>query len=229
MNMCINANTLGAYKFIGFDSDGVILDSNDLKLRVFQELAKDFGAFNADNLIKNYIVSNKGSTRKQILSFISVLLTSQSARISEQEAMIKLLHQEFGNRMREELLHCKVTQALPYLRNLTSNSVWFVITSGDEEETRFVYGERKIDSYFDAGIYGSPLSKQENIQLLKNVHPGIEHAKVVYIGDSISDLKFAQDNGYDFILVSEWSHCIAVAKACRAEAFPIVSTLESLC
>ena len=81
------------------------------------------------------------------------------------------------------LNECEIAKGLSKLRERTKSSKWMVASGGDEKELNHLFKEKKIDHFFDEGIFGSPASKHEII-----VKPKIKINNLLYIISYTYDL-----------------------------------------
>ena len=100
------------------------------------------------------------------------------------------------------LNECEIAQGLSTLRYKTKSSKWMVASGGDEKELNQLFKEKKIDHFFDEGIYGSPASKHEIIELQQKK---LNFSPALFLGDSLYDMHTAQKYNLDFIFVSSWT------------------------
>jgi phosphoglycolate phosphatase-like HAD superfamily hydrolase len=225
MNPLQDAMKIESYDFTIFDSDGVVLDSNDIKLEAFCTLAEIATGKNMSSSVRSFVNSNKGLTRYEIVKFIDELATTISpGRALCFEDLLKL----FSDIAYKDLLRCRVAEDLPLLRVRQSRCKWIVVTAGDQEETRALYYDRGISNLFDGGVFGSPHSKQTNITLLKSQHGALGSSRVLLIGDSHTDAELALNNGFDFVLLTSWSRCQLASSYCREYNLPIRKDIPDL-
>ena len=85
-----------------------------------------------------------------------------------------------------------------------SKAKWFVVSGSDQKELHEVFKKRCLTKYFDGGIYGSPLSKDE---IFKNIFKDkfMKRKDSIYIGDSKYDYNASKSIGIDFVFISKWS------------------------
>ena len=124
------------------------------------------------------------------------------------------MHQEASEHSMSDLLkalntqvlkllnECEIAQGLSTLRDKTKGSKWMVASGGDEKELNQLFKEKKIDHFFDEGIYGSPASKHEIIELQQKK---LNFSPALFLGDSLYDMHTAQKYNLDFIFVSSWT------------------------
>ena len=74
---------------------------------------------------------------------------------------------------------------------------------GDQNELRDVFHFKKIDRYFNGGIFGSPEKKIEIIG--REIANNNIKRPALFLGDSKLDYLAASSNLVDFIFLFEWT------------------------
>lgn len=176
-----------------FDCDGVILNSNQLKIDAMHNA---LSALITDSVkVKacvDYFRVNFGCSRfHHVDIFIEQFLLLERNNVTE---------------IKQAILEAYSTQCkLLYLRaELTPGFIHFItklkgqkfIASGSEQqELREVFNARGLDIYFD-GIYGSPTKKSELVA--KILELSISNNAILF-GDAVTDFEAAKVNNIDFI------------------------------
>lgn len=180
-----------AYDVYIFDCDGVILDSNQLKIEAMK-LALYQCVPNHEKISDclEYFKRNFGTSR---FNHINVFVTD-----------ILVVKDSDKNKIYDELLHCysKQCRELYIQAELTPGILEFIqqlpgkkyIASGSEQnELIDVFERRGLDIYFEK-ILGSPETK---VNLVSNILKE-SSSNAVMFGDAISDMKAAFENSIDF-------------------------------
>lgn len=213
-------------KLIIFDSDGVIFNSNFIKEKSFYNLCKIINLNISKKKLDQILQNNKGNSRYEILDELTELQKKNIALSSECDNLTSNL-KLYSKIVCEELRRCEVSKKLYDLRNRTY-SKWILLTAGDEKETIKIYKQRGLYNFFRFGIYGAPLSKQKNLDLLNYKNPNILKSDVLYIGDSFSDIEIARRNNFEIILLTEWSSCRRIKNIKLGNNQMISPTLDAL-
>lgn len=187
------------YDLIVLDCDGVILNSNFLKLNAFNDIVKSFG----ENSYSKYLssdVNKLGVNRFEKFKFLCNNILS----LKTKEIKIKydILLEEYNLKLRNGLKNVEMTNFFnnPLFKNL--NDV-IVVSAAYEIELKEVLKEKGVLSFVsDSKIFGSPKNKVENI---KSYLDGHTHLKCLLIGDSKSDYDTAKEMGFDFYYIDFWS------------------------
>ena len=214
------------YKSLIFDCDGVILNSNKLKIEAFRKVLKKFNPTAVEELI-TYLKNNFGTSRYTLLEkFINNIVPKYLIKHSKKEEDINQLIEDYSNECKRLLFNSEVTGDLKKLKAVTSNIPWFIVSGGDQEELREVFKYKKLNNYFSGGIYGSPRKK---IDILKcHLQKGIIKHPALMMGDSKLDHLAAKHNKIDFIFVSKWSCFIEYKEYCKKNSINIVDTVSEI-
>lgn len=187
------------YKTIVFDCDGVLLNSNKVKTDAFYQAAISYGEVFADRLVQ-YHVQNGGVSRYKKFSYFLTEIV-QCKEVDPLE--LKALLERYSDLVWKGLLACEVAVGLHALRELTCSSKWMIVSGGDQAELRRLFEERGISHYFDAGIYGSPSTKES---ILESAYKNrVISRPALFIGDSQYDYTVASQMKFDFMFLTGWS------------------------
>ena len=144
------------YKTYLFDCDGVILDSNQIKSQAFYKCVERYGKDLAIKF-KNYHIKNGGISRfEKFDHFINFILNP-----NHNKPEINDLLNNYSDIIYDELIRCEITPDLKKIKNITKNKKWLMISGSKESELRKLLKIKKIDCFFESGIFGSPKNKFE--------------------------------------------------------------------
>lgn len=179
-------------KYILWDFDGVIIDSNLIRTNGFKYIFRKFDS-NKVNQIINYHNENGGLSRyHKIDYFFKEILEKKLNKLD-----LKNYLNEFSDYVVNEILSNKVliNETLDYIK--INSKVNIIVSASDQKELRYLCNNLQIDEFFSA-IHGSPTKKETNI---KNVLTDfkIDKNNVVYIGDSINDYRASSNNQIPFL------------------------------
>tara|TARA_A100001035_G_scaffold249455_1_gene220146 strand:+ start:83 stop:748 length:666 start_codon:yes stop_codon:yes gene_type:complete len=189
------------YKNLIFDCDGIILNSNKIKTDAFREVVSIYGKEASNSLVK-YHLQNGGISRYHKFNYFLNTI-AKNLELDIQNISLDELTNNYSKCVRKKLLNCEIDESIISYRK-SSNSIWSIVSGSDQHELNQVFRERNIDSIFDGGIHGSPLSK---IQIFKRIFEENKNdiQKSLYIGDSKYDYLAAKEIGLDFIFLTKWS------------------------
>lgn len=183
---------LEKYDTLFFDFDGVILDSNKIKIDAFYELALPFGEKNANKLLSE--LSNLfGKSRFTIMRYF----VNDILELYDEELILDMSDQ-YGKITIDKAMNCDMTnRCLDFLESINHKKKYIVSGTLDSDLKKIVK-HKCLDRYFD-GIYGSPESKTDIIK-------SIEHENSVFIGDAISDSVCSMELDMDFIFIKGYTN-----------------------
>jgi len=183
-------------KLIIFDFDGVIVDSNGAKLDCFLEMVAPFGV-EATVLLRKFLSKRPNATRFEVVDSIV-----QSGKVGDSITEDALLS-SFSECSKSKVLELQVTPALRALREADTR-MWALVSATEHHDIKEIAFRLGIANFFQAGIFGTPMTKVEHIRALCDSQ-GLRGAEVILFGDRISDLQAAIEAGIGFVFVSDWS------------------------
>lgn len=191
---------LNQYDTYIFDCDGVILDSNKLKIEamkaVLEELAFESSSINS---CITYFKNNFGLSRfHHAQVFIDSFLSVEDK--SKQETFDDII-KRFSIECKSLYLQSDITKGfIEFVEGLNGKA--YVASGSEQSELRDVLKIKGLSNYF-AEIFGSPTKKTDIVSNICNSN-GITRA--LFIGDAISDLEAAKSNNIDFIAYLPYSN-----------------------
>ena len=191
---------LAEYKTLVFDCDGVVLNSNQLKIQAYYDVAIKSGANKTQaQALVDYHVKLGGISRYPKFEYFLHEIMQQA--VTEQ-AMQALLD-SFTKEVKRLLTDCEIAPDLMRVREANPHAKWMIISGGDQAELRDIFQQRGIDKLFDAGIFGSPDNKDvilaRELDAVNIVEPAL------FIGDSRYDHQASTNAGLDFVFLSAWT------------------------
>jgi phosphoglycolate phosphatase-like HAD superfamily hydrolase len=199
------------YDIYIFDCDGVILNSNQLKIDAMGAVLNALFTKKAeiDNCI-NYFKQNFGQSRfHHIDVFLLKYLTipDQDSQYYRQSIL-----SSYSSMCKQLYLAAEITpDFLDFIKGLQGKK--FIASGSEQAELRYVFKQRQLDILFD-GIYGSPTSKSENI---KEILQSTSNNNAIMFGDAVSDLNASIDNGIAFIAYLPFSNITQKLNSLSAE------------
>jgi phosphoglycolate phosphatase-like HAD superfamily hydrolase len=186
-------NKLINIQAIFWDFDGVIMASNAVRDRGFEEVLKDFPSTEVEQLM-DFHRQNGGLSRYVKFRYFFEEIRKES--ISDEE--VKDWAARFSNIMRGLLVKPEllIPEILNYIKQYYKDVPMYIVSGSDQEELRYLCDALGITRYFKA-IHGSPTPKVEWVRQLINDHVSIKE-NCFLVGDSINDKQAANENGIDF-------------------------------
>ena len=219
---------LSSYATLVFDCDGVVLDSNRIKTEAFRAAAMPWGQAAAEALVAHHTANGGISRHRKFAHFLDTILPEHvPGVVPEREGPgLQEMLSAYAKAVRSGLMSCAVAERLEALRRATAEARWCIVSGGDQAELREVFGARRLDWLFDAGIFGSPDAKDEI--LARELAAGTILLPALFLGDSRYDHEAASRNGLDFIFVADWSEWTAGARLASEGMFATVGSLADL-
>lgn len=188
---------LAEYETLVFDCDGVLLNSNKVKVNAFYQAALPYGE-KAANALVDYHVERGGISRyKKFEWFLQEKVKGQAGPNLEE------LLEAYASIVREGLLTCEIAEGLEELREKTKSANWLIVSGGDQNELRDIFFQRELTRFFDGGIFGSPDTK--DFILEREISSGNIKSQSLFLGDSKYDLYASKQAGMSFGFISGWS------------------------
>jgi phosphoglycolate phosphatase-like HAD superfamily hydrolase len=181
-----------------YDCDGVILDSNHLKVEIVDEVLRSMQEIFPNDKIAIALESfknNFGKSRYWHIQKFAELV--ENSKESFKQHFLEKYSQHLKARYH---LASVCTGVENILQKSTSDK--YIVSGSDQHELREVLKKKKLDIFF-LDILGSPLSKSENIQSI--LRKSNSDKKFFFIGDSFQDMYAAQENNIEFIFYKPYS------------------------
>ena len=190
------------FRGVVFDCDGVVLDSNGIKARAFEDIL----ANQPQTLLERfraYRSAHPGFTRTTLFQHYFRDL----ARMPDWDARADDASRLFAERTVEELTACSlvpgVERALATLNEAGLPCV--IVSAGAQADLETIMARRGLRQRF-AAIRGGERTKAEHIEAL--LAGGVIRRPLAYFGDSRADQDAAETTACEFIFVagsSEWT------------------------
>ena len=196
---------LAKYKTIIFDCDGVVLNSNKVKVHAYYEVAKRNGGTDSQaGAFVDHHVSLGSFPRNGKIEFYLKNIKHEAVTPEKIARYI----QTFEEILDKTLMECEIASGLLALKAATPNARWMLLSGGDQAELRRVFPRRFVEKtnladLFEAGIFGGPDIKEDVLKrekLNKNIS-----LPALFVGDSKYDYQAAIGAGLDFVFVSDWT------------------------
>jgi len=182
-------------KNIIFDFDGVILESNDVKIDGFYKLFEEFGNEKA-NLASTYFATNAGLSRYDVIEYFFTEILNEIA----EEEKLALYAKKYSHIVKDKVLESEfVSGCREFLidNNKYNKYNVFIVSSSAENDLKYICEKLNINSFFK-DILGSPTKKAINIKKIITKY-NLNKSETVYIGDSLNDYQATLENDLIFI------------------------------
>lgn len=141
------------------------------------------------------------------------------------DAIQKLLLQ-FTTEATIGLLKAEIAPGLKELREATPDANWILVSGADEKELRNVFVKRDIAKWFDGGIYGSPLDKDQILE--RELARGNCSLPALFFGDSQYDMEASGSVGLKSIFVSQWTDMKGWKEYCTSHNISYIDGFQRL-
>jgi len=183
-----------------FDCDGVILNSNELKIKAMENtlLSLFIDQSQITNCV-NYFKRNFGKSRfHHVEHFLdNCIHVEEDGRSGLRSKILE------GYSAQCKLLY-KTSDITPGLIDflLTLNGKKYIASGSEQTELRQVLTDKKLSHLFD-GIFGSPLPKKEIVSNILNIE---NSTSALFFGDAFADYEAAMENKIDFVAYLPYSN-----------------------
>jgi phosphoglycolate phosphatase-like HAD superfamily hydrolase len=214
---------LKKYKFIVFDCDGVVLDSNVVKTEAYFRTAKNLGATDAQaQALVDYHVKLGGISRYHKFEWYLCEVLQQPVT----DVAIQALLDEFARELEVGLMECPIAEGLRALRDATPGVNWMILSGGDQQEIRTLFAKRNLSHFFNGGLFGSPDNK--DTVLSREKLNGNLQLPALFIGDSKYDFEAATRAGLDFVFLSDWTEVADWEDYCKVHGIQVRNNISNL-
>lgn len=170
------------------DMDGVVLDSESIKLAAFHDLFADY----PDHLeaIDQYNRQQRGVPRRQKFDYV----LSQIIHLPPGPEILDKLSEQYSQHIRAQMLQAPLVSGVAEFLNQPEFS-FYLNSSAPLDEIEQVLAIKGIRQFFKQA-FGYPAAKREVLaQLGQDYSPG----HVTFFGDALADFEAAQVAGVDFV------------------------------
>jgi len=181
------------YQAILFDHDGVLAECMDVKTEAFAQIYEPYGEDVVNKVVKHH-VENGGISRYVKIKLYHEKYLNQP--INEDE--VEKIARRFSDLVVDKVVKSDwVAGAKEFLEKYYEKIDMYIISGTPEVELRKIAKARNMEKYFKA-VYGSPITKPEHARNIISEHD-YDPDKVIYIGDSLSDYRNAQEAKIPFL------------------------------
>jgi phosphoglycolate phosphatase-like HAD superfamily hydrolase len=182
------------YKYILWDFDGVIIDSDKARVRGFIKVLENYPKEQVDQLLE-FHAKNGGLSR-----YVKFRYFFEQIRLEfVSDERINDLAEAFSKIMRITLASPQllIEDTCAFIRENYNKIPMHIVSGSDGNELRFLNEQLGLERYFKS-IHGSPVPK---IKLVENlVQAGeVDASLSCLIGDAKNDFDAASANGIDFL------------------------------
>lgn len=186
--------TFEKYDYIFFDFDGVVVDSEPVKVQGFVKLYAGYGRDVAKRIIEHHKLDGGLDRYRKIKLYHKEFLG-----IEPDEDTIRDFAKEYSRLVLDGVLKAKFINGVGRFLELCEQKrkTCFLVSSTPEAEIKKIAKRRGIERYFKS-IKGSPRDKKDNIENLIRRYK-VDRRRAVLFGDSANDLRAANYNDIKLI------------------------------
>ncbi len=176
-----------------FTLDGVLVDSEPVKLRSFAEACRDVWRLSEEELqtIHSYNARQRGVPRRQKFEFVHRHLVMRG-----DNASVTRVIERYGELLEQRLPAVALLPGVREFLDLVPGRR-FVLSAAPEDEATTQLVRHRIDGYFDA-MFASAASKADTLRRISRAVDG----PVVFFGDAPTDQAAAVATGVRFVAVN---------------------------
>lgn len=196
---------LAKYKTIVFDCDGVVLNSNKVKVQAYFNVAKRMGGSDAQAqaFVEHHVSKGSFPRNGKIEYYLNNIVKQPVTK-----ALVQQYIATFEEILDKTLMECEIASGLLALKMATPSARWMLLSGGDQAELRRVFPRRNVEghnlaSLFEVGIFGGPDIKQE-VLAREKANANLQ-MPALFLGDSKYDYQAATKAGLDFVFLSDWT------------------------
>lgn len=195
-----------------FDCDGVILDSNKIKTHAFRSTLAHHEQSEIEDFI-TYHMLNGGISRFEKFEYFCNSIHKCNSYCDMNEMLTV-----FSKSCRKLLAEAPITTGcIDFLNLLRSHGkTCFVNSGGKEDEVNEILKFKNLQHFFKE-ILGSPNTKNQNMERIKNLYD-IDSSNCVFFGDAFSDYQCSKLYNIDFVFLSDFTEWDSAETFCKDRA-----------
>lgn len=181
-------------KTIFWDFDGVIMNSNTVRDKGFEEVLKDFPKSEVDQLM---VFHRENGGLSRYVKFRYFFEKVRGEVITEKT--VNKWAKKFSKIMLDLLVDedLLIHETMQFINTNYSKYAMHIVSGSDQTELRQICSELNIDHFFDS-IHGSPTPKNNLVQSILKTRK-YDKNECVLIGDSKNDYEASKVNGIHFM------------------------------
>jgi phosphoglycolate phosphatase-like HAD superfamily hydrolase len=175
------------------DFDGVLVESNEMKTRAFEDLAALYPE-HSKAMMAYHLANFSRPRHEKFEHFVNQLMGRPG-----DEGLLQRMGQQFSDLVVSRVVASPfVHGAEAFLEIFSRRLPLYVSSVTPQDELRRIIRMRGMESYFQ-DIYGDPpRSKVEAIRYVLSQH-ALTPSQLIFVGDSPSDFRAATETGVEFL------------------------------
>lgn len=217
----------GEVQAVVFDCDGVLLDSNEMKVACFRDAVEAAGFSPGDvERFSAFQRANFGTSRFRLFEALLGWDLERRPQV-DRDGLVAL----YAERLRHLYVEAAATPDMrAVVGRLAAKLPTYVVSGSDEAELRDVLATRGDAAMFRL-ILGSPRTKVENLLTLfaRPELVALPRSAITFVGDAEADWKAARETGCRFVYMDRFSTVQTRMRALAIEeGFPVIEDLRGL-
>jgi phosphoglycolate phosphatase-like HAD superfamily hydrolase len=173
------------------DFDGVLAESNEIKDAAFGEFFSRYPK-HVEDMQAFHLEHHERPRRFKFAYYVEHLMGGG-------EVSVDRMAEEFSALVADRVVHCpEVPGAGGFLREFSPLLPLYVSSVTPHEELQRIVAARGMAVYFK-GVYGDPPNAKTDVVRQILASEGLQADQAVFVGDSASDWRVAQETGISFI------------------------------
>lgn len=206
--------------YILYDFDGVIANTNNLKINAFEYALRDEPPNYVKKLIK-YHIDNGGITRQEKFKYYLSFISKEDSNVKYNSFL-----KDFSNYCQMNIHTMSLINGVDsFVESVNDNKIpQYIISGGNRDEIVSYLDNKNLLKYFTV-IYGNPTPKRSSMyELYKNYCNG----QGVYFGDAKLDYELARQYGMKFVFVKRFSDWIEWNEVLQAKDVTIIDDFDNI-
>ena len=187
-----------------FDCDGVVLNSNFLKVDAIKSALNQVGCPDSFiNWAQKEFRENFGRTRAKHFETFMTYKGIPGYRLTK-NLMLDAIN-IYSEHVKNLYCDCEVIRnTMDYIISISKKDKIYIVSASDEDELREIL-PNKISLFKKKNIYGGPRSKIQNIKTVLNKNNVSITSHVSFYGDAIQDAKASISTNINFFGLTKYS------------------------
>jgi len=200
------------FEALVFDFDGTLVESNQIKRRLFYEVAEYIEG--SKDCLDSIILDNPDWTRVEIFNELTGRLCGKKQSTQEAERLLT----RYSERALEEVACApEVDGASELLRKLSLKEKDVYISSATPHDALVELVDRRSLGEFVRDCFGAPEQKKQHLSTIREMS-GCNSSKILCVGDADGDEAVALAAGCEFIRVMPFrGKCMGDIKRCVSD------------
>lgn len=205
-------------KVLVFDFDGVLVPSEEIKVRAYELIFTEFGEKVAAEDVKS-ARQEFSNARGNRFDIIRSILKKRNTPENKLETAVAQYGERYGSIVRKQLNAFKVEKnVIESLERWSRVMPLYINSNNPDDFLKEMLESLKLTKYFK-GIFGSSRKKAENLAEIARIE-SIQPKEILFVGDGEGDWDAAEQFGCEFVGIptslNEWSEARSSFRLARS-------------